>query len=547
MAKRKKKRTKRKTTSRKPEARNSDPDSTVQHPGTTALAGAFRELNHLVFWPPFLLLLAAVVLNLVDKEKFKEVTGSLNEVVISNFGWLFVICAVLALGLCILICFLPFGRVRIGGRDAEPLMSMWNWFAITICTTVAVGILFWSTAEPIDHLFSPPSTLRLDANSPESAMFAMKTMYLHWSFTPYAIYCVASLTFAFAYYNMKKPFSLGSTLTPLLGNRVTGRTGNLIDAVCLYALVAGMAASLGTGILTISGGLNHLFDVPRTTFVWAIIAIVIVATFIVSSATGLMKGIRILSDLNAKALFGLAIVAFIAGPTLYIITFGASSAFNFLISAPQMNIFPLTADNGDSWPGTWTVFYWAVWMAWAPITACFLGRIAYGRTVREFMLVNFVFPSLFSMAWMAIFSCTAIHLQQNGTDLLAVKDASGYEAVSYAVFETFPFAVVIIGFYLTSAFICFVTSADSNTTAMAAISSTGISPENPEANLYIKVLWGVSVGTVAWVMISFADINGVKIISTLGGFPASILLLFVIASLVKILLNYKTLDATKQS
>ena len=543
MAKKKSKRKKRP----KKSARNHDSGpAPVNEEKGSGISGAFNELNHLVFWPPFVLLMAAVLLNFFAAKRFNAITAALNAAVIENFGWLFVICAVLALLLCILICFLPFGKVRLGGPDAKPLMSMWNWFAITICTTVAVGILFWSTAEPIDHLFSPPSTLRLDANSPDSALFAMKTMYLHWSFTPYAIYCVASLTFAFSYYNMKRPFSLGSTLSPLLGKRVTGRTGNIIDAVCLYALVAGMAASLGTGILTISGGLNHLFGVPRTSLVWAVIAIVIVATFVVSSATGLMKGIRILSDLNAKALFGLAIVAFFAGPTLYIITFGARSAFDFLLHAPQMNVFPLTADADDKWPGTWTVFYWAVWMAWAPITACFLGRIAYGRTVREFMLVNFVFPSLFSMAWMAIFSCTAIHLQQNGTDLLAVKDADGYEAVSYAVFETFPLAVVVIGFYLTSAFICFVTSADSNTTAMAAISSTGISPENPEANLYIKILWGVSVGAVAWVMISFADINGVKIISTLGGFPAAILLLFVIASLSKILLNYKSLDKTSR-
>ena len=158
---------------------------------------------------------------------------------------MFSLCAFLSLCLCIWICFSKFGKVRIGGSKAEPLMSMWNWFSITICTTIAIGILFWSTAEPISHYAGLPSKIA-EPNTPAAATFALSTMYLHWSFTPYAIYCVASLMFAFAYYNMKKPFSLGSTVTPLIGDLATGKGGNVIDAVCLYALVAGMACLLYT-------------------------------------------------------------------------------------------------------------------------------------------------------------------------------------------------------------------------------------------------------------------------------------------------------------
>ncbi len=505
----------------------------------------FGSLNHLVFWPPFLLLLLAVILNFVDAQRFKQITEGANNWVLGNFGWLFSFCATLAVSLCIFICFSKFSKVRIGGSDAKPLMSMWNWFSITICTTVAVGILFWATAEPILHLTQPPWDLNVEPGSSGAASFAMSTMYVHWTFTPYAIYCVASLMFAFAYYNMKKPFSLGATVTPLFGNWILGKPGNVLDAICLYSLVAGMAASLGTGILTISGGLNYLWDVPRVSWVWALIALVIVGTFIVSSATGLMKGIRILSDLNAKALVGLAILTFFLGPTLFIISFGGLGIWNYLWCFIPMNVSPASV-AGAAWSQSWTVFYWAVWMAWAPITACFLGRISYGRTVREFMLVNFIFPALFSMAWMAIFSGTAIHLQQTGAvDLAGAIKNRGNEFASYAVFETFPLAIVIIVFYVSSAFICFVTSADSNTTAMAAISSTGISPENPEGNLWIKVLWGVSVGTVAWVMISFADIEGIKMISNLGGFPAALLMLLIIASLMRVVLNHEKLTRVK--
>lgn len=516
------------------------------------------KLNHVVFWPPFLLLLGAVVLNFVAKDQFKLITETANDWVLTNFGWLFTTVAFLAVLLCIYICFSPMSKVRLGGPDAKPLMHMWNWFAITVCTTIAVGILLWATAEPIYHLTGPPGSKGIEANSPAAASFAMSTMYLHWTFTPYAIYAVASLMFAFAYYNMKKPYSLGSPLTPVLGDRVTGTVGNLIDAVCLYSLVAGMAASLGGGILILGGGLNHMIPAidGKSTWVWAAIAAVIIVTFVVSSATGLMKGIRILSSINTYALFGLAIFVFIFGPTIFILNFGLESFGTYFTHFVEMNLFTdsLTGAGDDSaekpWTHAWTTFYWAVWLAWTPITACFLGQIAYGRTVREFMLVNFILPAMFGACWMAIFSGTALHLEMfadaNFVEIINDKEM-GTEQVAYSLFNYLPMSGLLAVFYIASTFICFVTSADSNTTAMAAISSSGITPENSEGGLAIKIAWGVTVGLVAWVMISFADINGIKIISTLGGFPAAILVLLVIVSLFKVATNVEKYDTFSSS
>ncbi len=510
------------------------------------------KLNHVVFWPPFLLLVAAVGLNFLGpdskdekgepvKGAFSTAVDSANGWVLANFSWLFTLCAFLSLILCVWICLSGFGKVRIGGEKAKPLMSLWNWFSITICTTIAIGILFWSTAEPVKHFTAPPANLGIAAGTPQAATFALSTMYLHWSFTPYAIYCVASLMFAFAYYNMKRPFSLGSTLSPLLGEWSTGKGGNVIDAVCLYSLVAGMAAALGAGILMLSGGLSEVFGLPSNKWVWAAIAAAIVSTFIVSSATGLMKGIRILSDINTKLLFGLALLAFVCGPTMFILSQAATSLLDYGVTfVPRnMQFFP------QQWGKDWTVFYWAVWLAWAPVTACFLGRISYGRTVREFMLVNFLLPSIFAIVWMSIFSGTALHQEINMENLAVIANdpARGAQFVSYEVFKQFPFATAIIIFYMLSAFVCFVTSSDSNMSAMASISSSGISPDNPEGNPRLKIIWGVSVGTVAWVMIAFTGgVEGIRILSNLGGFPAAILHLLILASLARVILAHKALS-----
>lgn len=533
--------------------------------------GMFADMNHYVFWPPFLLLLAAIVLNFAAPDKivdgakepgaFSKAVYGANDWILDYFGWLFSLCAFLAVILCILICVTGFWKsgfcnVRIGGRDAKPLMSMWNWFSITICTTIAIGILFWSTAEPISHLMTPPESAGVEPGSRDAARFALSTMYLHWSFTPYALYCVASLMFAFAYYNMRQSFSLGSTLTPLFGKWVTGKGSYVIDAVCLYALVAGMAAALGTGILMLNGGLHDLWGVPNSNkWVLGLIALAIVVTFVISSATGLMKGIRILSDINTKLLICLALVPLVFGPTVFIFTLGLESSWDYVVNFFPRNLTMTPTAEGatrilvpDDFGKKWTVFYWAVWMAWAPITACFLGRISYGRTVREFMLVNFIFPSLFGIAWMTIFSGASIYYQMEGVaDLAEVIRTKGEQSVSFEVFKQFPFATALIVFYMFSSFVCFVTSSDSNMSAMASISSTGISPENPEGNKWLKIVWGLSVGMVAWIMICFAGgVDGVKMLSNLGGFPAAFLELFIIAALVKVVLFHKSLNLIDQ-
>jgi len=306
------------------------------------------RLNPYVFWPPFLLLLAAVVLNLVNRAWFSRTILALNSAVLSWFGWLFVTIAFACFGLCVWVGVSRFGRVRLGGDAAQSLMSLWNWFAISLCTTIAIGLLFWSTAEPLTHYYHPPVSLGIAPQSGDAQNFALATLFLHWTFVPYSIYCVASILFAYAHYNLKLPFSLGSMLAPLIGIPRATKVGPVVDAVCLYSLVAGMAATLGTGILTISGGLESLWKIPRSELVWGLITLAIVATFIASSATGLMHGIRFLSDINTKGLIFLGLLVFVLGPTWLIIQHGCWAIIQYPWAVLRTGLLE-PAIGQDSW------------------------------------------------------------------------------------------------------------------------------------------------------------------------------------------------------
>ncbi len=484
------------------------------------------NLRRWVFFPPFLVLCAATIYSLVDVEGFLKNATFLNDWILAKFGWLYAIATFSFLIICIWVYFSPIAKVRIGGKEATPFLSKWRWFTITLTTTVAIGILFWGTAEPLYHLHQPPKGLDITANTAEAAQFSMSTMFMHWTFTPYAIYTLAGLMFALTYYNLKQPFSLGAMLYPLIGDKAHGKFGRAIDAICLYSLVAGMAASLGAGILTIGGGIESLFGIKSSPLLLGVITLFIVLTFILSAASGLLKGIRILSSINIQIFILLFFFVLVFGPTGDMLRLGGQGLVDYVANFVPRSIYTLSIED-TSWLNSWTLFYWANWLAWTPVTALFLGRLAYGYTVRDYIHFNLLLPSIFGSLWMIVFSGTAMSIDVNSSDMILNQtlQEQGAENVIYAVFNQLPMPQVISVIFLLTSFLSYVTAADSNTSAMSGISSTGISPSSPEPSFPIKLIWGATVGVIAWVMVAFAGIDGIKMTSNLGGFPALFLMI----------------------
>lgn len=487
------------------------------------------RIRQWVFWPAFGLLAISLIFSILDSEKFLAIVTSLNTLLLSKLGWLFSISSFLMVFVCIAVWVSPLGKIRIGGPDAKPLLNRWRWFAITLCTTIATGILFWGTAEPMYHFSSPPASSGISGGTPEAAAFAMSTVYLHWSFTPYAIYALPTIAFALAFYNSAAPFSLASMLFPFYkrdgAKTITPKyISSWVDTLCLFALVAGMSASLGTGILTLAGGMHSIFGIEKTAFLQIVICIVIVATFVISASSGLMKGIRILSNINVYAFIAIALFVFFFGPMWSILKLSGAGIWGYFTGFFEKSLYNIV-HPGDAWANSWTVFFWANWMAWAPISAMFLGRISKGYTVRELLLFNWIIPALFSMVWMSIFSGTALSFQLNETaDLVGVLNKSGYESVIYEIMNHYPIASIVSGFFVFIVFLSYVTAADSNTEAMGGISTKNINAEQATPPIFIKVIWGICIGATAYIMVSSAGIEGVKMLSNLGGLPALLLL-----------------------
>jgi choline-glycine betaine transporter len=518
-------------------------DATMQPPRKTSKP---KSLRHIAFWPPAILFVAAAIWNFADNEGFTTGINAANTWIIANLAWAFSLGVLAALGVVIYAMVSRFGDVRIGGRNAKPMLGGVQFFSITLTTIIAVGILFWGTSEPLYHLLYPPESLHLTPGSPEAEVFAVSTMFIHWGFLPLAIYALPTVLFAFAFYNMRKPYTIASTLVPIFGDKILGKWSQGLDAIVMYSLVAGMAASLGTGILSVSGGLAFLTGWQSGLVSWAVVDIAIVVTFVISPITGLFNGIKWLSEANMILFVFLFVFVLIFGGTAFVLNLSTEAFANSVA-----NFFPKAAFTGaaagDAWAGGWTIFYWCNWLSWAPVSGMFLGRIAYGHTVRKALTVQFLLPAIFDILWVGVFASAAIKIEKDNPGALSGALKKGTEYVQYAFFDHFPMALLLIPIFVVVVFLSYVTGSDAYTTTLGGLSTAGISAESPEPSRWQKIFWGVLLGIVAWVLLAATNgTDGIKMLSNLGGVPALFLTVLMAFSLVKVASNPSKYDVRKE-
>jgi choline-glycine betaine transporter len=504
-----------------------------------------------VLLPPMAVIVAIIALNLVDYNGFIALMNAIIDWILKHFSWLFnsVSCATVVL--VIFAYFSPIKNIRFGGSKARPLLGYANFVWIVLCTIMGSGLMLWTCAEPLYHIYDPPRNVVGGPLSGEAVRWAMENILLEWTWTPMAIYAMPTILFAFVFYNMRKPFVIGSMLDPILtkrkGGSLTLGVMSYVDCVCLFSVCMAMAASLGAGILLVAGGIEKMSAgrIVSNPALWVISGIIIVATFTIAASSGLRRGIQAISKINSWFYLILGIFVFVFGPTSYILDLCVESIGGYLSDFFRLSLNTSTV-WGDDWSRRWPSFYWCIWMAWMPVSVIFLGRISRGFTVRETLNAVFVVPSVFSMIWIALFSCTTIHFELAGLKINEAMQESGIAAAAYAVLEQLPLPFIISPVFLITAFLSYVTSANSNTNAIAGLCTKGLTPDDSESPVIMKIIWGIAIGTLCVIMLVAYDIEGVKLLSYLGGFPTTFLMILFIACLIKIMLNPKKYDVFKE-
>ena len=504
-----------------------------------------KQVRWPVFLVPWILAIVTIALNFINGEAFNAVIMSITNFILDDFSWLFALMAFVCVILVIAAYFSKFGGVRIGGRNAKPIMNMTNYVWIVLCTIMAAGILLWACAEPMYHYYGPPTSVTPE--SPAAIDFIMKDIFLEWTFTPMCIYGAPAILFAFLFYNAKKDYSLGNMLYPTLSYETAKKFSPVVDVICLLALVCGMAASMGSAVFLVTGGMSTLSGggIQSGAVTWTIVGAIIVAAFVASAVSGVMNGIRILSTINSRIYMVLGLFVFLFGPTFYILNLTIEGFGAYLTDFCRQSLF-LSAGDGDKWAMWWPVFYWCNWMAWMPVTSAFLGRISRGYTVREAIRVIVVFPSLFSVAWLGLFSSSSLYYELAGKGINEAMTNGGTEFATYAVLQQMPISTITIAVFLIIVFVSFVTASDSNTNAMSGLCTDGLSADDTESPTWLKIVWGITIGAMCIIFINaFQSTDALKYLSNLGGFPVVFFLIIIAISFVKVMMNPQKYDTFK--
>ncbi|MCD7821911.1 MAG: BCCT family transporter [Clostridiales bacterium] len=504
-----------------------------------------KKIKWAIFLPPWLIIVAILIVSCVSYTAFETAMSTAQTFIVTNFQWLFNSTTTLAVVLMVVSYFAPISKVRFGGSKCRPMMSYTNYVWIILCTIMAAGILLWACAEPMYHITAPPTNITEGAYSGASIRWAMQTLFLEWTFSPMAIYGLPALLFAFVFFNMKRRFAIGSMLVPTLGDRWATKLTPVVDCICLFCLVCGMAASMGSGVLLLSGGITSLTGIPNGTYLYIICGMAIVVAVIASAASGVMNGIRILSTINSRIYMVMGLFILLCGPTAYILDLTVESFGGFLTNFFQMGLWTSAAE-GDGWSRWWPSFYMCCWLAWMPITAVFLGKISKGYTVRETINVIFFIPALFSAVWIGLFSGTAINFELAGYGIYDAMVAGGTEAATYAVLQNLPLSIITIPLFLLIVFVSFVTAADSNTNAMAGLCTEGLTVDDTESPIILKIVWGATLGVLCLVAVCGNGIDGIKELCNVGGFPAAIMFVFFIWGWIKVMMNPAKYDTFQE-
>ncbi len=473
------------------------------------------------------LLAVFITLSLMFHERAAELASGFLAWISATFGWFFILAANVFIAACAFFAFSKLGRIRIGGKEARPEFSTQAWYAMLLSAGMGIGLMFWSVGEPMFHFAAPsPMFGGIEGGTPEAAQAAMGTTFFHWGLHPWAIYAIVALGLAFFSYNRGLPLTIRSIFHPLLGDRIYGFWGNVIDILSVLATLMGLATSLGLGVAQVNAGLNHLFGITISPGVQIGLIAGITALATMSVVTGLDKGVKFLSELNMGLAALLMLFVLIVGPTIFILSGFTQSLGFYLENFAQMSLWTETFRD-TNWQGSWTVFYWAWWISWSPFVGMFIARISKGRTVREFILGVMIVPSLLSFIWMSVFGGSAISLQMSGAaDILSSVNENVATAL-FAMFEHFPISWVLslAGIILVTVF--FVTSSDSGSLVVDHLTSGG----KLDSPVPQRVFWAVMEGVVAAVLLMGGGLTILQTAAVTTGLPFAFVLLLIVLSL----------------
>ena len=491
-------------------------------------AAPTKAFDPMVFWVSASLTILFVLWSILFPENMGKTINAVFSWTTTNWGWLYLLTAFLLVIGCFVLMGPGYGTLKLGLDNDKPEFSNFSWFAMLFGSAIAAGIVFWGPAEPAYHYMSPPPYFGGEALTPANGANAMTYSFFHWGLSAWSIYAMLTVALGHACFTKNLPLKFSSAFYYVIGDKIHGTWGKVLDIFAVFATLGGLATTTGLVALQLSSGLKYQYGLtlgPGSTY---IIIGVLTAIFTFSVYTGLEKGVKIIGDVNMWVFVAVWFFVLIFGPTIFLINLTTNAIGQYLLHFIPMSLFTAPGYEGN-WIGSWTVFYWAWWMSWAPFVAVFIARISRGRTIRETVAATLILPTLGNFLWYGVIGGAGINF-----DVTATLKEHGVESAIFAIAQHLPMTGIlsIALIFLIGTF--FLTSANSAAISLAMFVS---GHENPGKNL--RAFWGIALGAVAAVLAGTGSLKAIQTASIATAFPLMFLLLLVIFGTFRGLDKYK--------
>ncbi|MGX9607975.1 choline transporter [Acinetobacter sp. T63] len=488
------------------------------------------SLNKVVFFlSATLILLFSLVTILFNDQANQLITQILNWVS-RTFSWYYLLAATLYLVFVLFIALSRYGDIKLGPKHSKPEFSLLSWSAMLFSAGIGIDLMFFSVAEPLSHYMNPPVG---EGQTFEAARQSMVWTLFHYGLTGWSMYALVGVALGYFSYRYNLPLTIRSALYPIFGKRVNGWIGHSVDTAAVLGTIFGIATTCGIGVVQLNYGLHVLFDVPENLLIQsALIAVAVIITAI-SVASGVNKGLRILSEVNIYVSIGLLLFILVMGNTEFLLAALIQNFGDYISQFPQLSLTSFPFQQPKEWMNSWTLFFWAWWIAWSPFVGLFLARISRGRTIREFVAGTLIIPLLFTLTWLSIFGNSALHSvifdghTQLATTVLA-NPAHGF----YDLLAQYPWFPFLAGVATITGLLFYVTSADSGALVLGNF-TTKFSNIEHDSPRWLSVFWAIAIGLLTLAMLMANGVTALQNTTIIMGLPFSFVIFFVMAGLYK--------------
>ena len=450
--------------------------------------------------------------------------------ILRHAGWLYLIAGILPLVFCGWLAFGRYGDIKFGAADEKPEYSTLSWVGLMFTGSMGASLIAWGFAEPIFYLQTPP--FGIEPYTPEAFEWAHVYPIFHWGIAPWAIYCLPAIPVAYMLYVRKVPsLKISDSCEAAMPHKKNRLAWILLDVFVVIGIVGGVATSIGFGVPLVSSLLSELFNIEDNILLQLVVIALWTAIFGTSSYLGLKRGIKVLSDFNVWLFFILMAIVLLAGPTLYLLNITVNTVGLWLNNFIRMSFWTDPIQQGG-FPEAWTIFYWAWWIAYAPMMGLFFARISRGRTIKQVVLGVIGFGCLGTFLFLSLAGGYVLYLE--GAELLdasGILHNQGMSKLVSAVIAQLPFPAIVLAITTIASLIFYATTFDSAAFVLASICTLGLKGDQ-EPKKENRLIWALALGFVAVGLALAGGFETVKSMSVISSLPVIPILVMMCVTLV---------------